>query len=118
MSTDSADPQSFDPVERQIREAIERGEFDSLPGAGKPLPDLDRPYEPSWWAKRWVARARIEDEAMELRQRIRRELPRLRAIADREAADRGVRELNEAILEANRHLDESERIRLVSLDDG
>jgi len=29
-----------DPVERQILEAMARGEFDNLPGAGKPL-DLD-----------------------------------------------------------------------------
>ncbi len=28
------------PVERAIREAQERGEFDNLPGAGKPLRNL------------------------------------------------------------------------------
>ncbi|GAT83553.1 molecular chaperone DnaJ [Streptomyces sp. F-3] len=31
-------------VDRQIREAQQRGEFDRLPGAGRPLPD-DRSYE-------------------------------------------------------------------------
>ena len=39
-------------VEQQIREAQERGVFDQLPGAGKPLPDLDEPYDPLWWVKR------------------------------------------------------------------
>lgn len=39
-------------VDRQIREAQERGEFDDLPGAGKPLPDRGRPYEEMWWVKR------------------------------------------------------------------
>ena len=29
------------PVEKQIREAMERGEFDDLPGAGKPLEGLE-----------------------------------------------------------------------------
>jgi hypothetical protein len=37
-------------VERQIREAMERGEFADLPGAGKPL-DLDDD-DPMWWIKR------------------------------------------------------------------
>ena len=39
-------------IERQIREAQERGVFDHLPGEGKPLPDLDEPYDPMWWVKR------------------------------------------------------------------
>ncbi|WP_336207417.1 J-domain-containing protein [Nonomuraea sp. LPB2021202275-12-8] len=38
-------------VDRQIREAEERGEFDNLPGKGKPLPDLDRAYDDLWWVK-------------------------------------------------------------------
>lgn len=37
-------------VERQIREAQERGAFDDLPGAGKPLPGLDRPFSAERWA--------------------------------------------------------------------
>jgi hypothetical protein len=32
-------------VERQIRAATERGEFDNLPGAGKPIDDLDEPHD-------------------------------------------------------------------------
>ncbi|MFI7146601.1 DUF1992 domain-containing protein [Nonomuraea sp. NPDC050022] len=41
-------------IDRQIREATERGEFDNLPGAGKPLPDLDKPYDEMWWIKQKV----------------------------------------------------------------
>ncbi|MEV4835585.1 DUF1992 domain-containing protein [Nonomuraea sp. NPDC049486] len=41
-------------VDRQIREAMERGEFDDLPGAGKPIPGLDRPYDEMWWIKQKV----------------------------------------------------------------
>ena len=37
-------------VERQIREAQERGAFDDLPGAGKPIPGLDRPFTAEQWA--------------------------------------------------------------------
>jgi SAM-dependent methyltransferase len=38
-------------IDRQIREAAERGEFDDLSGAGKPIPGLDQPDE-MWWIKR------------------------------------------------------------------
>src|SRR5919112_6797204 len=38
-------------VEHKIREAAERGAFDNLPGAGKPIPDLDTPYDELWWIK-------------------------------------------------------------------
>ena len=43
-------------VERQIREAQERGAFDGLAGAGKPLPGLDRPFSAERWAVDWVRR--------------------------------------------------------------
>lgn len=37
-------------IDRQIREATERGEFDV--GRGKPLPDLGRLEDTDWWASR------------------------------------------------------------------
>ena len=43
-------------VERQIREAQERGAFDDLAGAGKPLPGLDRPFTAERWAVEWIRR--------------------------------------------------------------
>jgi hypothetical protein len=46
------------PVDRAIREAAERGEFDDLPGAGKPL-DLRRSGDPDWWLKDLVEREGI-----------------------------------------------------------
>ncbi|NSC20966.1 DUF1992 domain-containing protein [Streptomyces albus subsp. chlorinus] len=39
-------------ADRQIREAEERGEFANLPGAGKPLAGLDKPYTEQWWVER------------------------------------------------------------------
>jgi hypothetical protein len=38
-------------VEMQIRRAMERGEFDDLPGAGKPLRNLHKASDPLWWAR-------------------------------------------------------------------
>lgn len=46
-------------VEKQIREAQERGEFDNLPGAGKPLRGLDDP-DPDWWVKKMMAREGLD----------------------------------------------------------
>ena len=39
-------------VEEKIREAIRAGEFDDLPGAGKPIPGLNEPDDEMWWVKR------------------------------------------------------------------
>ncbi|WP_436758338.1 DUF1992 domain-containing protein [Streptosporangium sp. V21-05] len=38
-------------IDRQIREAAERGEFDNLPGTGKPLPGEGKPHDEMWWIK-------------------------------------------------------------------
>ncbi len=38
-------------VDRQIRQATERGDFEDLPGYGKPLASLDAPYDELWWIK-------------------------------------------------------------------
>ena len=46
-------------VERQIRLAMERGEFADLPGYGRPIEDLDEGYDPLWWVKRWTEREGI-----------------------------------------------------------
>ena len=44
-------------VDKQIHDAQQRGDFDRLPGAGKPLPnDLESPYDELWWVKRKMAR--------------------------------------------------------------
>ena len=47
-------------VERQIRESQERGEFDNLPGAGKPLRGLDGREDPDWWVKQMMQREGLD----------------------------------------------------------
>jgi hypothetical protein len=44
-------------VELQVQAAIERGAFDNLPGAGKPLPALGD--DPDWWVKKLIQREQI-----------------------------------------------------------
>ncbi|MGW1608895.1 DnaJ family domain-containing protein [Streptomyces sp. NPDC002285] len=44
-------------IYKQIHDAQSRGDFDRLPGTGKPLPnDLEAPYDELWWIKRKMAR--------------------------------------------------------------
>ncbi|WP_333618379.1 DUF1992 domain-containing protein [Dietzia sp.] len=42
-------------VERQIRQATERGDFDNLPGAGKPLPKRGGDGD-DWWIRQYAER--------------------------------------------------------------
>lgn len=46
-------------VDRQIREATERGEFENLPGAGKPLRGEGKPYDEMWWVKEKMERENL-----------------------------------------------------------
>lgn len=41
-------------VETAIQQAIRRGEFDDLPGAGKPLEGLGDRHDPDWWIRRKI----------------------------------------------------------------
>lgn len=45
-------------IERQISEAIARGDFDGLPGAGRPIRDLDRRRDDSAWIRDKLRRER------------------------------------------------------------
>jgi hypothetical protein len=38
-------------ADNKIRAAIEAGDFDNLPGFGKPLESIDEPYDPHWWVR-------------------------------------------------------------------
>lgn len=90
-------------VDRQIREAEERGEFDDLPGKGKPLPSLDRPHDELWWVRR-----KLRDENLSYLPpslQIRKDRDEAREQIARARSERAVRQivvdLNERIREAN-----------------
>ena len=46
-------------AEQKILSAIEAGEFDNLPGFGKPAAILDEPYDPYWWIRRKLKREEL-----------------------------------------------------------
>lgn len=46
-------------IERRIRQVMDEVAFHELPGAGRPIPGLDQPYDPAWWAKRLIEREQL-----------------------------------------------------------
>jgi hypothetical protein len=51
-------------AENRIRAAMEAGEFDNLPGFGKPSPLIDEPYDPYWWIRRKLTREQLRELAV------------------------------------------------------
>lgn len=50
-------------VESQIKLAQNQGEFENLPGAGKPLRLADQ-HDPDWWVKEFIRREDVETDAL------------------------------------------------------
>ena len=46
-------------VEISIQQAMRRGDFDNLPGTGKPIQGLTAPYDPDWWIRQKIEREKI-----------------------------------------------------------
>ncbi|MER7081317.1 protein of unknown function [Saccharopolyspora kobensis] len=91
-------------VDRQIRTAQERGDFDDLPGAGKPLPGAGQPVEEQWWVKDYLRREGLSGEALlPTPLRLRKEVERLAETVHELPSEQAVREvagdLNRRIVE-------------------
>ena len=79
-------------VERTIREAQERGDFDDLPGAGKPL-RLGSPHDQDWWVRQLIERENLSlGDALPPTLALRREAEQLPGSLARLATERQVRE--------------------------
>jgi hypothetical protein len=79
-------------IDRQLREATERGEFDNLRGSGKPLPDHGREYDEDWWVKDWLEREGATAGVIPPTLAVRRETEELEAKVDRLHTEREVRD--------------------------
>jgi DnaJ homologue, subfamily C, member 28, conserved domain len=105
-------------VERQIREAMERGEFDNLPGAGKPIADLDKPHDELWWIKQKLRRENLSYLPATLA--LRKEAEDALAAALRARSERQVRRIlaavNRKILDGNRKAASGPPLNLMPFD--
>ncbi|GAA4594263.1 DUF1992 domain-containing protein [Planotetraspora phitsanulokensis] len=106
-------------IDRQIREAAERGAFDDLPGTGKPLPDQGKPYDEMWWIKQ---KLREENLSFPLpgTLALRKEAEEALASASRARTENEVRaiitEINEKIAEGTRKALSGPPLNLVPFD--
>jgi hypothetical protein len=91
-------------VERQIREATERGEFDDLPGAGKPIADLDKPHDELWWIRQKLRREHLSylPPTIALRKQAEDALLAASRAGSEDQVRRIVAAINRKILEGNR----------------
>ena len=105
-------------IEAQIRVAMEQGAFDNLPGAGKPLPDIDREYDPRWWVKQLVEREQISmlPPSLELLRKVETELATIGKLPDEATVRRRVAALNVEIAKINATVVEGPPTRLGTLD--
>ncbi|HEX3297907.1 MAG TPA: DUF1992 domain-containing protein [Nocardioides sp.] len=89
-------------VDLQIKEAMARGDFDNLPGAGKPIEGLGATHDPDWWLKRLVEREKISVLPPALQ--LRKDDAELDARLDRHTAESEVRreleEFNARVMKA------------------
>ena len=76
-------------VDLQIQEAMKRGDFDNLPGAGKPIEGLGTEHDPDWWLKKLVEREKISVLPPALQ--LRKDDAELDAKLDRHTAESEVR---------------------------
>ena len=90
-------------IDSQISASRRRGEFDNLPGAGKPLPDLDKPHDEMWWVRSFLKREGLSflPETLQLKLDVERGLEDVLKTRSRRQARRLLKELNERIIYVN-----------------
>ncbi|MFJ9387217.1 DUF1992 domain-containing protein [Nocardioides sp. NPDC101246] len=89
-------------VDMQVQQSIQRGEFDNLPGAGKPIKNLDRDHDPDWWVKQLVEREQIV--VLPRSVQLRKDDAELDGLLDTQTTEDGARriveEFNERVIAA------------------
>src|SRR5436190_11102992 len=89
-------------VDLQVRQAIERGDFDDLPGAGKPITGLGETHDPDWWVKKLVEREQIAvlPPALQLRKDDAELDGQLDRLASEDEARKQVEDFNARVIRA------------------
>jgi hypothetical protein len=105
-------------IDKLIREAEQRGEFDNLPGAGKPIPGLDQPHDELWWVKQLLEREKLSvtPATLALRKELEETLARIHAATSEKTVRRLVADINAKITEVNRTVTSGPPSNLAPLD--
>ncbi|MBF6339913.1 DUF1992 domain-containing protein [Nocardia abscessus] len=91
-------------IDKQIHEAAERGDFDNLSGAGKPIPGVGSAYDEDWWLRGYLRREGVSGDALLPPSLVlRRDIEHLPEAVRDSATERQVRatvsELNQRIVD-------------------
>ena len=105
-------------IDKQIEEAMERGDFDDLPGKGKPLPDIDMPRDELWWVRDKLRREQVQflPPTMQVRKDLDEVRDKIAQTDDEETVRKLIAEINEKIREVNRSVVTGPPSSLMPLD--
>jgi len=95
-------------IDQRINEAAERGAFDDLPGAGKPLPKRSEADDGQAWLRDYLRREGVPaEELLPIPLKLRKEVERL----TEEVQDlRSEQQVRDAAAELNRRIEQWRRI--------
>jgi hypothetical protein len=90
-------------AEQRIQEAQADGQFENLPGFGKPIPGIDEPHDELWWVKDKLKREQISSlpPALAIRLDVQKTLEQLAGLSSETEVRREVASLNERIRKAS-----------------
>ena len=94
-------------VEVSIQQAIRNGDFENLPGAGKPIEDLGEVHDPDWWIRRKIQRENLTGlgpAAFSLRTEDAGMDDRLDAMTSEREVRETLDDFNRRVIEARRQL--------------
>jgi Domain of unknown function (DUF1992) len=94
-------------VETAIQQAMRRGDFDDLPGAGKPLTGLTDRHDPDWWIRQKIERENLTGlgpPALTLRTENTQLDARLDAMSSEKEVRATLEDFNARVIEARRQL--------------
>src|ERR1700722_16375050 len=95
-------------IDQQINEAAERGAFDNLPGAGKPLPRRGEAADGQAWLRNYLRREGVSaEELLPVPLRLRKEVERLTGTVQDLRSEREVRDV---VAELNQRIRQWRRI--------
>ena len=106
-------------IEQTIETARREGQFEDLPGKGKPIAGLNSPYDPDWWPKQLIQREKLSllPPALAIRARVQQEIPRILKLRRERDVRVALGKLNDEIAKVNRTVWEGPATAIGKIDE-
>src|SRR5262245_9993354 len=90
-------------AEERIQAARAEGQFENLPGFGKPIPGIDDPHDDLWWVKDKLKREQLSSlpPALAIRLDVEKSLEAIAHLATEQQVRQAVTALNDRIRKAS-----------------